>query len=79
MKWRRVRNEWNLRGPWRDGAGIEEDDESAVVPALVCWFYRGRDVDAEIEEVCRLHNAEEERLRRQASGADICDGYPLEM
>jgi len=62
VRWRPVRNEWNLRAaPWHGGAGIEEDDESVVVPALVCWLYRGRDVDAEVAEICRLHNEEEQR------------------
>lgn len=80
MKWRLVRNEWNLKGrPWFGGVGIEEDDESGAVPALVCWFYRGDDAGAKAVEVVRLHNEEEERCRRRDSGADICDDYPLDM
>lgn len=62
MKWRPIRNRWNLKAaPWFGGAGIEEGDEQAAVPALVCWLYRGRDADAEVARICRLHNEEEDR------------------
>ncbi len=59
MRWRRIRNEWNLKGaPWRGAVGIEEDDEQLAVPAVVCWFTRGwPNLEAMVDEVCRQHNS----------------------
>lgn len=57
MKWRITRNEWNLKGiPWRGAIGIEEDDDVAAVPAMVCWFLRGTDPD-DARSVVDQHNA----------------------
>lgn len=59
MKWRRAKNSWNLRGaPWRGAVGIEEDDDLAAVPAIVCWFTRGN-ADAMVDRVIELHNEDE--------------------
>lgn len=57
MRWRILRNEWNLKGaPWSGAVGIEEDDEQLAVPAIVCWFTRGWDQPALAQEVCDAHN-----------------------
>ncbi len=56
IRWRRVKNRWNLRArPWSEAEGIEEDDESVMVPALVCWFLRGTN-PSDIEAVIQAHN-----------------------
>ena len=56
IRWRRVKNRWNLCAvPWSEAEGIEEDDESVVVPALVCWFLRGTD-PVDIDAVIQAHN-----------------------
>lgn len=57
MRWRLIENEWNLKGaPWSDAVGIEEDDNSVAVPAIVCWFMRWPNSKVMAAEVCRLHN-----------------------
>jgi hypothetical protein len=56
MKWRIARNKWNMRAsPWHGAVGIEEDDDSFDVPALICWFMRGVDL-ADIQQVVDSHN-----------------------
>jgi hypothetical protein len=55
-KWRIATNKWNLEcSPWDGAFGIEEDDDSAHVPALVCWFYRGYD-RVTVQRVVDAHN-----------------------
>lgn len=57
-RWRIARNVWNLKhAPWYDGVGIEEDNETVVVPSLVCWFYRGDDAEAQANRMVELWNA----------------------
>lgn len=42
MRWRIIRNKWNKETqPWTGAVGIEEDDDTVAVPAVVCWFTRG--------------------------------------
>lgn len=56
MRWRIARNEWNLEDrPWHGAVGIEEDNDVAAVPALICWFLRG--IDRKIpQQVVDAHN-----------------------
>lgn len=50
-KWRIVDNALNLRHvPWSGAVGIEEIDDTLVVPSLVCWFTRGWTEGDEINE-----------------------------
>lgn len=56
MKWRVIRNKWNLQSrPWRDAIGIEVDGDDSVVPPIVCWFCRGTDPFL-VEQVIEQHN-----------------------
>jgi hypothetical protein len=56
MRWRILKNEYNLQGsPWRGAVGIEEDEPDLSVPAIVCWFTRGWDLSL-IQQVIDTHN-----------------------
>jgi hypothetical protein len=58
MRWRIIRDKWNLdTAPWKGAIGIEEDDGMAV-PAIVCWFTRGWNI-AMIQSVIDEHNKNE--------------------
>ena len=59
MKWRFIRNVWNLqRPPWSGAIGIEEDDEEQAVPAIVCWFTREWPLEM-VKDVIDDHNRRE--------------------
>lgn len=56
-RWQILENKWNRKqAPWSDAVGIEEVDDDAVVPAIICWFTRGHEENL-AEHVVRLHNA----------------------
>ncbi len=66
MRWRIAQNKWNLsNAPWSGAVGIEEDDNSIAVPAMVCWFTRGwtqdeGDPNHPARRVVDLHNKSEQ-------------------
>jgi hypothetical protein len=56
MRWRIATNEWNLKAaPWTDAVGIEEDDDDAAVPGILCWFTRPNGLE-NAKLVVVLHN-----------------------
>lgn len=65
-RWRVIREDTpnEQASPWREAIGIEEDDEEALVPAIVCWFTRGWEYpEVMVQSVVDQHNAWVDSLR----------------